>query len=250
LTNCTCNAGWTGPDGGTCTACVSGKYKVLTGSALCTDCGAETYSTTASSTCSTCPSNSNWPAGIIVWTNCVTVVPVGTAATYFVKMTLLFPLAESEFTVDKQMKLRESIAAAVGTKPADVTIEKFEIITGRRNFGRRLLSESVLVYIAVKASDAKEADGMAKSLTADKINKALENAGLPKATMKQAPTATYASASPTVGGSIDGGVPSFPQSKSASGGQESVAVIGGVVGTVVVCCTLASFRYLRRRILL
>jgi hypothetical protein len=39
------------------------------------------------------------------------------------------------------------------------------------------LSESVLVYIDVKASDAKEADTMASSLTADKINKALENTG-------------------------------------------------------------------------
>jgi hypothetical protein len=53
--------------------------------------------------------------------------------------------------------------------------------------------------------------------------------------------------STSLGGSNDGGVPSFPQSKSASGGQESVAVIGGVVGTVVVCCMLASCFYLRRR---
>ncbi len=52
----------------------------------------------------------------------VTVAPVGTAATYFVKLTLLFPLAESEFTTDKHRKLRESIAAAVGAKPTDVTL--------------------------------------------------------------------------------------------------------------------------------
>jgi hypothetical protein len=37
LTNCTCNAGSTGPDGGPCTACVAGKYKTSTGSAACID---------------------------------------------------------------------------------------------------------------------------------------------------------------------------------------------------------------------
>jgi hypothetical protein len=56
LTNCTCNAGFSGPDGGTCTACEAGKYKASTGSAVCTDCGAGTHSTavgaSASSTCS------------------------------------------------------------------------------------------------------------------------------------------------------------------------------------------------------
>jgi hypothetical protein len=35
LTNCTCNAGSTGPNGGPCTACVAGKYKTSIGSAAC-----------------------------------------------------------------------------------------------------------------------------------------------------------------------------------------------------------------------
>ena len=57
-----CNAGYTGPDG-SCTACVAGKYKTITGSAACTDCGAGTYSTstqaTVEGTCLACPSNSS-----------------------------------------------------------------------------------------------------------------------------------------------------------------------------------------------
>ena len=40
-TSCTCNPGFTGPDGGTCTACAAGTYKDTTGSSVCIDCGAE-----------------------------------------------------------------------------------------------------------------------------------------------------------------------------------------------------------------
>ena len=41
LTSCACNAGFSGPDGGSCTACVAGKYKASTqadGSSACTAC--------------------------------------------------------------------------------------------------------------------------------------------------------------------------------------------------------------------
>jgi hypothetical protein len=37
LTNCTCQAGWAGPDGGTCTACVAGKYKSPNATAVMVD---------------------------------------------------------------------------------------------------------------------------------------------------------------------------------------------------------------------
>jgi hypothetical protein len=57
LTNCTCNAGSSGPNFN-CTACVTGKYKVLTGSAPCTDCGAGKYGfatgQTAEASCTAC----------------------------------------------------------------------------------------------------------------------------------------------------------------------------------------------------
>ena len=38
--DCKCNAGHTGPDGGTCDACEAGKYKNTTGSADCSTCPA------------------------------------------------------------------------------------------------------------------------------------------------------------------------------------------------------------------
>ena len=60
-TDCTCNSGYTGDNGGSCNACVAGKYKIATGDALCTNCVAGQYSVTIaaiSDVCQTCPANS------------------------------------------------------------------------------------------------------------------------------------------------------------------------------------------------
>ena len=74
LIACTCNVGFTGPNGGPCTACVAGKYKTTTGNAVCTDCAADKYSATAGatleSTCLACPANSNSPSPSTVVTSC------------------------------------------------------------------------------------------------------------------------------------------------------------------------------------
>ena len=56
--DCTCNAGSSGPNGGTCVLCVAGKYTSQTGSAECIAWPVGTYSTTlgalSSSTCVSC----------------------------------------------------------------------------------------------------------------------------------------------------------------------------------------------------
>ena len=56
LINCTCNTGYTGPNGGPCTACVGGKYKNVTGTSLCLTCSVNLYSTKdlASTSCTEC----------------------------------------------------------------------------------------------------------------------------------------------------------------------------------------------------
>jgi hypothetical protein len=70
-----CAAGSTGPDGGPCTACAAGKFTTDTGAATCTACGAGNYSATveatSAATCADCPSNSQFPSGSGVSTNCV-----------------------------------------------------------------------------------------------------------------------------------------------------------------------------------
>eukprot|EP00802_Teleaulax_amphioxeia_P013768 Tamp_13822.p2 GENE.Tamp_13822~~Tamp_13822.p2 ORF type:complete len:142 (+),score=21.29 Tamp_13822:1084-1509(+) len=53
-----CNAGYTGPDGGTCTACAAGKYKVALGSADCSPCvGVYSHSPEASADSKFCGCN-------------------------------------------------------------------------------------------------------------------------------------------------------------------------------------------------
>ena len=74
-TDCKCNAGYSGPDGVSCTACEAGKFKPANGSAPCTqckagkastalaavdvstcsNCSAGTYNTTANERCQACP---------------------------------------------------------------------------------------------------------------------------------------------------------------------------------------------------
>ena len=61
---CTCNAGFTGADGGTCSACVAGKSKTNSGSAACADCVAGTWSSaTGASACISCGAGGVSPAG-------------------------------------------------------------------------------------------------------------------------------------------------------------------------------------------
>ena len=53
-----CSGGYTGNNGGVCTACVAGKYKDTVGSAECSDCPAGKYGdTVGSAECSDCPSS-------------------------------------------------------------------------------------------------------------------------------------------------------------------------------------------------
>ena len=55
LTECICNAGYEGPDGGPCTACVPGKFKSLNGSAACQSCDIHYFSDEPASTiCTSC----------------------------------------------------------------------------------------------------------------------------------------------------------------------------------------------------
>ena len=91
ITSCTCNQGYTGLNGGPCTACpvgtykqnsgsaacidcVAGKYSILTARIACTDCAAGTYSPTVAATsvavCLACPANANSPAGSTATTSC------------------------------------------------------------------------------------------------------------------------------------------------------------------------------------
>jgi hypothetical protein len=55
LTDCKCNAGYSGPNGATCVVCAAGKYKNTVGDASCTTCPAGKYNAEARATaCDNC----------------------------------------------------------------------------------------------------------------------------------------------------------------------------------------------------
>ena len=67
ISHCQCKPGYSGPNGGTCSACTEGKYKMSPGPDTCIQCVSGKFSivtaATAESTCSSCPENSDAPAG-------------------------------------------------------------------------------------------------------------------------------------------------------------------------------------------
>jgi len=81
-----CQAGSAGPDGGPCTQCVAGKYKIATdpGVAACTKCSQDTYKSTAGNgTCTPCPSWYTSPRASTSLSACVllTMCPAGSVGT-------------------------------------------------------------------------------------------------------------------------------------------------------------------------
>ena len=72
VVNAICPIGFSGPNGGACTACVSGTYKNSSGSGTCIDCAQGTYSAAIGATsCMACPGNSSAPAGSSSFSACV-----------------------------------------------------------------------------------------------------------------------------------------------------------------------------------
>ena len=220
---CICIAGWSGADGGRCEACTEGKFKAGTGSAACSDCEAGKHSSasgaSAESTCTACvagkfksvagfgscddcPAGSDSPIGSSAKTSCscnagwsgpaggpCSASSASAAVVYVVKMAVSLSMTQQDFTEEKQIKFRESIATAAVVKPADVTIDKIEKISSRRGSDRRILTDSIRVDTIVKASSESAAASMVSALTPDRINRELEKAGLPKAVMLEAPKA-------------------------------------------------------------
>lgn len=70
LSNCTCDLGYTGPDGGPCAPCAAGTFKSTNGSAACEQCPADAYAGAGSSACAACPANSHAAAGSPALANC------------------------------------------------------------------------------------------------------------------------------------------------------------------------------------
>ena len=74
ITNCTCNQGYTGPDGSNCKECIAGTWKALNGSSSCILCASGKYSSETGgiteSTCTDCPATTYSGDGSGLLTNC------------------------------------------------------------------------------------------------------------------------------------------------------------------------------------
>ena len=62
VTDCKCNAGYTGPDGLTCAACEAGKYKAVNGSDACLSCRSGSSSPPGSDNVTDCKCNAGYKA--------------------------------------------------------------------------------------------------------------------------------------------------------------------------------------------
>ncbi len=85
-----CNAGFSGPVGGPCTACEAGKYKVSTGSDACTDCGAGTNQKHDSRNCDASARLNSKVAYLVKSTRLSHAVKRFCACTHPLKWVLLF----------------------------------------------------------------------------------------------------------------------------------------------------------------
>jgi hypothetical protein len=160
--HCVCDAGFTGPDGVACTACGAGLIKPETGSQPCrkpvvTPAPAETKN----------PETFD-PSEVIV------------------TMKLGLPISKDDFKTHMQISFRQAIANAAGVGLTKVRIAKITAVNTRRS--RRLLAESIAVDVEVAAADSSAAKSVASNLSPDKINAQLEQAGLPKAEVLEAPS--------------------------------------------------------------
>ena len=61
VTDCKCNAGYTGPDGSTCAACEAGKYKAVNGSVACLSCPSHSSSPAGSDNVTDCKCTQGFP---------------------------------------------------------------------------------------------------------------------------------------------------------------------------------------------
>eukprot|EP00961_Rhodomonas_salina_P012447 167606-Rhodomonas_salina.3 len=72
ITDCICNAGYTGAAGASCMACKAGTYKGVNGTGVCLHCSEGRYqNTTAASMCEDCPANTDSPMGSIHLSECI-----------------------------------------------------------------------------------------------------------------------------------------------------------------------------------
>jgi hypothetical protein len=231
--DCTCNAGSSGPNGGTCVLCVAGKYTSQTGSAECIAWPVGTYSTTlgalSSSTCVSCWASSGR------YCPSASISPTGSEG----------PAGYGCLggTSDKQACSADaghgSLQSFTGASEA-VVIYKIESISSRRH----LLAEGIRVETRIMAAGEAAAEEVAGRLAAGSINRELSKAGLPAATVLEAAKPALNSSitlpEPSVSNTGTGAVAAATVASSSSFFSTPV-LVGGILGIVFLAGIVAFF---------
>ena len=217
-----------------CALCVAGKYGASSGVSVCSDCGLGKFTAAAGSdtctacdiskyssavgatTCTDCPSDSDAPAGS---STCSPSIPSSSQQLdqVVVTMTVTMPYTKPDFNTARQDKYKDAVSIVADTTAADVGIASITEV--RRRAG------SVNVETKISASDSAGADKLALALgdgdaLMRKINKELVAQGLLESTSV---TIQYTAVTTSTPADSSGG----------GGGLPTAAVIGGVIGLVL-----------------
>ena len=96
-----------------------------------------------------------------------------------VALTVNLPMSAAEFTQEKQMVFKESIAEVAGVKPSFVEITDIAQVSTRRNASRTLLAASIEVMTRIRTISG-DAEEIVNRLDEDTINAQLAKNGLPE----------------------------------------------------------------------
>ena len=225
LSDCRCEAGRTGPNGGVCTACNPGTYKPDIGPAPCTECLAGRTSPAGS----TEPCEAELPAAVV-------------------RMVLGLEMSREAFDAVKQLAFRQSLADITGVSLAMVRIADISSVSRRRS----MLAESIEIEVEIAVQDSSRASAIASSMTETAINGNLKAAGLPAVKVIEEASVQKQ------GGPLPSTTPQ-PEIEQIQGGQSSATEIQSehtaiyiavaCVAPLFVCGAFAVRYYRRKRVL-
>jgi hypothetical protein len=193
-TDCKCQRGYEGVNGGECQECPSGTFKHLIGNSSCIFCPNNTYSSTpASISCTSCPANTFSYGGKGI-SDCVdittvsmptpvhtsTPTPAGTTTntpTSNITFIVSIELGVEDFTTYIRAKFVEDLADMLDVERSSVSITSITAIPPTDTLRRRLLSASSAVTTLVVVP-SEETESVVSSITYENLSAALVTSGL------------------------------------------------------------------------
>ena len=172
--------------------------------------------------------------------------PVEPGSEHFVALALGLPLSKQDFTEARQLVLRQSVASASGTAVDAVVITSITQVELRR----RATSPMLEVGLAIETASAEAARTLASKpeLAEGALAQRLSTAGLPGATLVQAPAAVSTSQAPTSAGSTSGD-PGLQEGAlepaEGSDGGGIAGVIGGAVAASLIAAAVTAVCLIR-----